>query len=685
MTMQSLPSVCPHDCPSACALDVAIEAPGRIGRIHGAAQPFTDGVVCAKTARYAERVHHADRLRTPMRRVGAKGEGRFAPIGWDEALDEVADAFRRAADKYGPETIWPYFYGGTMGHVQRGAVNRLRDALGWSGQLETICASIGGAGWQAGVGAKRGVDLREVADAELVVVWGGNPVVTNVNLMGLIAKAKRGGAKLVVVDPYRTQTARKADHHLALRPGTDAALACAVMHVQLTEGLADRAYLARLTDFTPEVEAHLAARTPAWAAAVTGLDEADIVAFARLYGSTKRSFLRLSYGMSRTRNGAASVHAVSCLPAVSGAWAVKGGGAALSMSGVFTLKDDLLKGPGCPHPRRILDMSRIGPVLMGDSRDLGDGPPVTAIIVQNANPAVTAPQTRDVRQGLARDDLFLCVHEQLPTETAAFADILLPATTFLEHEDLYTSYGHSFLQSARPVIPPVGESRPNHWVIGQLARRLGVHDPALEMSERQVIDAVLQASGLPGAEALHDCRWIDLQVPFETSHFLDGFGHPDGKFRFRPDWSALGAQHAAMPTMPDHMAITDEASARRPFRLVTAPSPHFLNSSFTEMPTSRRLAQRPTALLHPEDCALLGVAEGGRVRLVNDQGSVVVAVSAFDGLQRGVAVVEGIWPNAAFEGGWGINTLTSADAAPPFGGAVFHDTAISIEAVPESL
>jgi len=672
-------SVCPHDCPSACALDVEVIDGARIGRIHGAREnTYTAGIVCAKVARYAERVHHPGRLTTPLRRVGPKGAGRFAPLSWDDALDLVAEAFVRAASRDGSEAVWPYHYAGTMGLVQRDGLNRLRHVMRYSGQAKTICSSLTEAGWRAGVGAKYGPDSREFAKSDLVVVWGANPVHTQVNLMHHIARArKERGAALVVVDPYRTATAAQADLHLALRPGTDGALACAVMHVLFAEGYADRAYLARHADCPDRLEAHLAARTPEWAAGVTGLAADEIRDFARRYGATKRSLIRVGYGFSRSRGGAACVHAVTCLPTVTGAWAREGGGASHAMSDFYRLDTTLIEGLDARDPTvRVLDMSRIGPILTGDRAALAGGPPVAAMIVQNTNPMAVAPDGGAVRRGLAREDLFLCVHEQFPTETAAMADVVLPATAFLEHDDLYISLAHYHLQVGPKAIDPPGEARSNHAVLCGLARRLGAEHEGFRLTEWELIDRTLRASGRPGAEEMRARRWLDIEPPFATSHFTAGFPQPGGRFRFAPDWAAIGPDHAVMPLLPDHFAVIDEADETHPFRLVTAPSRNFLNSSFTETPTSRAREGRPTAKLHPADCAALGLAAGDRVRLGNRRGSVVVHAEPFDGLQRGVVVVESVWPNAAFEEGAGINLLTSADPAPPRGGAVFHDTAV---------
>ena len=678
------PSVCPHDCPSVCALEIEKTADGRLGKVRGSERnPYTAGVICAKVARYHERFHHPERLSTPLCRVGAKGSGEFAPIGWDEALDEVAEGLTRAVQRHGCEAVWPYWYAGTMGYVQRDGINRLTHCLRYSRFKSTICVELSNNGWRAGAGRRWGVPMTEMAQSDLVVVWGTNPVATHVNAMTHIARArKERGAPLVVVDPYRSATAEQADIHLAPRPGTDGALACAVMSVMFAEGLADWDYLRRYTDAPEELREHLRSRDPAWAEAITGLPAQQIAEFARLYGRTKRSYLRLGFGFTRQRNGAANMHAVSCLPAVSGAWAHEGGGALYNMGDLYRLDSTLIQGlDRVDSGVRELDQSRIGPVLTGDADALRGGPPVAALLIQNTNPMAIAPDLGKVHRGFARADLFVAVHEQFMTDTARMADIVLPATMFPEHDDLYTASAHDRLQTHRRIFEPFAEARENHFVICELARRLGAEHPGFRMSAWELVDATLRASGWPGADEVQAAGGWPVLPDYRTAHFLDGFPTPGGRFRFKPDWSAFGPDHAVMPRLPDHLAIIDEADDEHPFRLMAAPARQFLNSTFTEMPTSRKREGRPAALLHPEDLEALGVEPGQAVRLGNVRGSVVVHAMPRHGQQRGVVVVESIWPNRHFAEGVGINLLLSADPSPPNGGAAIHDTKVWIRAV----
>ena len=681
-------SACPHDCPSTCALEVEVLGPDRVGRLRGAKDnSYTDGVICAKVARYAERIHHPDRLTRPLRRTGAKGSGEFEAIAWDDALDEVAEALLKAEQKLGSETVWPYYYAGTMGLVMRDGINRLRHAKNYSGQHSTVCTPLAQTGFVAGTGRLAGVDPREMAEADLVVIWGTNPVNTQVNVMTHAVKARRArGAKIVAVDVYRNGTCEQADRAIILRPGTDGALACAVMHVLFRDGHADWDYLEKYADCPKELEAHLKDKTPEWAAAITGLAVTEIEDFARLVGTTPRTFLRLGYGFTRSRNGAVNMHAASAIAAVTGAWAHPGGGAFYNNGDIYHWDKTLIEGLDLRDPAvRVLDQSRIGPVLTGDKRDLGDGPPVTALFIQNTNPMMIAPDLNLVHPGFARDDLFTCVHEQFMTETAEVADIVLPATMFLEHDDLYQGGGHQHIMLGPKIVEAPGECRSNHEVISALAARLGAEHPGFAMSPDEIIDATLKSSGWPDLDSLRERRWIDVQPDFETAHYLNGFGHADGRFRFKPDWAALKPQGfgpegvpGSMPALPDHWPVIEEATEAMPFRLATSPARGFLNSSFTETPTSVKREGGPHAKMHPEDAGRLGIADGARVRLGNDRGDVVVPAALFDGIRPGVVVVEGIWPNHAFEEGIGINALTGADPGAPIGGACFHDNRVWI-------
>ena len=682
-------SACPHDCPSTCALEVEKLDAHTIGRVRGSKDNgYTAGVICGKVARYAERIHHPNRLTEPLRRKGPKGSGEFTPIPWDDALDEVAEALLRAEQMHDSEAIWPYFYAGTMGLVMRDGIHRLRHAKKYSGMHATICVTSAWNGFIAGTGRLAGADPREMALADCLVIWGTNPVNTQVNVMTHASSArKQRGAKIVHIDTYRNGTAQQADLFLCVRPGTDGALACAVMHILFRDGMANREYLEKYTDCPAELEAHLRDKTPEWAEAISGVPVADIEAFAKLVGETPKTYFRLGYGFSRQRNGVVNMHAASCIAAVTGAWLEEGGGAFHNNGAIYHWNKRMIEGLDVLDPSiRVLDQSRIGPVLTGDRRDLGDGPPVTALFIQNTNPMRVAPDHNLVRQGFERDDLFVCVHEQFMTETAQAADIVLPATMFLEHDDLYQGGGHQYITLGPKVVEAPGECRSNHQVISALAKRLGAEHPGFEMTSLELIDWTLQASGWGDVENLREQRWIDCQPDFARAHYIDGFAHPDGKFRFAPKWQDVlphgfgpTGTGGEMPVLPDHWAVIEEATEAMPFRLVTAPARSYLNSSFTETPTSIAREGKPTVMIHPDDAAELGVADDDVVELGNDRGKIPIAVQIFDGVQRRVVVVESIWPNAAFVGGRGINVLTGADPVAPVGGAAFHDNRIWIK------
>ncbi|TFF27343.1 molybdopterin oxidoreductase family protein [Jiella endophytica] len=690
-------SACPHDCPSTCALDVEILPDGRIGRLRGAAEnDYTAGVICAKVARYAERVHHANRLLKPLQRTGEKGSGGWREIGWDDALDLIAEKFLAAEVAYGPEAVWPYQYAGTMGLVQRDGIHRLRHAKRYSGQFDSICTNMAWTGWFVGAGAMRGADPREIAKSDCVVIWGTNAVATQVNVMTHAAKArKERGAKIVVIDIYDNATMKQADLALKLRPGTDAALACALMHVAFRDGTADRDYLSRYTDDPAGLEAHLQSRTPEWAAGITGLSTDEIEAFAALIGRTPRSYFRLGYGFTRQRNGAVAMHAAMSVPAVFGHWRHKGGGAFHSNSDIFGLdKSEIMGAADRDSSVRYLDQSRIGAVLTGDRAALSDGPPVTAMLVQNTNPANVCPEQRLVKQGLMRDELFVVVHEQFMTDTAKLADLVIPATMFLEHDDIYRGGGQNHITLGPKLVDPPATVRTNHFVVEELAKRLGVADrPGFGLSERQLIDNMLKVSGEPGGfDALKTGRWIDKQPDFETAHFLKGFGWPDGKFRFKPDWAgsmapnrppeSLGLQgpHRDLPGFPDHAELIEAADPAHPYRLATSPARQFLNSTFAETPGSRQREGGPELMVHPADAAREGLADGTVVTIGNQRGEVRLAVKITGTVKPGVLVHEGLWANSDFLDGEGINALTGADPVAPFGGAAFHDNRVWLRA-----
>ncbi|MCX7889942.1 MAG: molybdopterin-dependent oxidoreductase, partial [Rhodobacteraceae bacterium] len=669
-------SACPHDCPSTCALEIEL-ADGRIGRVRGADMDYTAGVICAKVARYAERQYHPDRLLKPLLRSGPRGSGQFREIGWDEALDRTAEAFLAAEAAHGPEAVWPYYYAGTMGLVQRDGINRLRHARRHSGFLDTICVNPAWTGFIAGTGRLAGPDPREMRVSDCIVLWGTNAVATQVNVMTHAVHARRTrGARIVAIDVYRTETVRQADLGLVLRPGTDAALACAVMHVAFRDGHADRAFMARFADDPAGLEAHLRTRTPEWAAAITGLTAAEIEAFARLVGTTPRSFFRLGYGFTRQRNGAVAMHAAASVATVLGSWQHEGGGAFHSNGGIYRLDKTMIEGLDIADPGvRQLDQSRIGAILTGSPRDLKGGPPVTAMLIQNTNPMNVAPEQGLVRRGFAREDLFTVVHEQFMTDTARMADIVLPATMFTEHDDIYRGGGHQYLLFGPKLVEPPGEARENHRVICDLARRLGAEHPGFAMSPREHIDWLLRASGRGDLATLEAARWIDCQPDFATAHYAAGFAWPDGRFRFRPDWpgvpfdnTGLLGPAAEMPAWPDHWAVTEAPDAAHPFRLVTAPARSFLNSTFQQMPGSVRREGRPTLILAAADAARLGIAAGDRVELGNGRGRVILHAAPAGDHPAGTVVAEGLWPNGAHEGGAGINTLTGADEIAPFGG-----------------
>jgi anaerobic selenocysteine-containing dehydrogenase len=456
------------------------------------------------------------------------------------------------------------------------------------------------------------------------------------------------------------------------------------MHCLFRDGKADWDYLYRYTDAPEELAAHVATRGPDWATEITGCPVETIEAFAKLVGNNKRTFFRLGYGFARSRNGPVNMHAASCIPAVTGAWQYEGGGAFHSNGAIYHLNTSMIEGSALRDPSiRMLDQSRIGPILTGEADALIGGTPVTAMLIQNTNPVAVAPDQDKVKRGFAREDLFVCVHEQFMTDTAKMADIVLPATMFVEHDDFYTAGGSQYILLGPKLIEPPGECRSNHEVICALAKRLGAKHPGFDMTARELIDVSLQQSGWGTLAELEAKRWIDCQPDFDTAHYLKGFGYSDGKFRFKPDWPTVPFRRwhrnsitRPMPSLPDHWDVIEEADDEHPFRLATSPARGFLNTTFTETATSLAGERRPEVMIHPDDAAAFGIKTGDTVTLGNRRGQMQIHARVFDGVRRGVLIAESVWPNSAYADGRGINTLTGSEPIAPFGGAAFHDNKV---------
>lgn len=660
-------------------------ADGRAVRVRGAADmPFTAGVLCTKVAHYLDRVHSPERLLYPMKRVGRKGEGRFERISWDEALDTIARRFSEiAADD--ARAILPYSYAGTMGLVQGESMDRrFFHRLGASFLDRTICAAAGAAGWKATVGAMIGADPEAVAEARLILIWGANPVVSNLHGWRHLQEAKRRGARLVCIDPRRSETAAKCDLHLAPLPGTDGGLALAIMQVLIAEDLLDRDYIARHTLGFDELAARVRECTPAWAAARTGLAEADILALARAYGGEPRSLIRLNYGLNRCRGGGMAVRNVACLPALTGAWRHAGCGALLSTSGNFPVDEAALARPdlypaSAPPPRTI-NMAFIGDALL-ETRD----PPIRALFVYNANPLAVAPDSRRVRAGFAREDLFCVVHELFQTDTADYADILLPATSQFEHRDLHKTYGHLYAVANLPAVDPPGEAKPNTEVFRLLAARMGFDEPALRASDEEIAALAFRrddarAAAFDGPD-LGPAGWARLALPQPFLPFATGgFLTPSGKCEFRS--AALEAQGLdPLPAWhpPAESTVSNPVlAARYPLALITPPARNFLNSSFANLPRFLAAEGGPRVQIHPDDAARRGIDDGMRVRIHNDRGAFHARAEVSTDVRPGVVCSPSVWWPKLSGDGHNANAVTAAIPTDLGGGPIFYDCLVEV-------
>jgi anaerobic selenocysteine-containing dehydrogenase len=674
-------SVCPHDCPDACGVRVGVER-GRIVSLGGDPEhPVTRGFLCGKVNRYAERVYHAQRIRTPLRRVGAKGEGRFAPVSWDEALDEIAARWGEIVAQDGPQAILPYSYGGTIGQIGFYIGHRFFHALGATRLDRTICTGASVQGLRMTMGYGVATPLEEIARARLILIWGLNAVATHIHLMPLVRQARAAGARVVVIDVYRNATARQADWFVQVRPGTDAALALGMMRQIVADGLHDAAFIDRYTQGFEELRAACAAYTPAHTEAVTGVPADEVVRLARAYGGTRAAYIRLGLGLSRHSNGGMTTRTIACLPALTGAWEVEGGGLRAYGWGGTHLNTKVLSAPqpGDP-PARTVNMVRLGEALT-ELRD----PPVRALYVYNSNPAAIAPEQARVRAGLAREELFTVVHEQTPTDTVDYADLVLPATTFLEHDDLLTSYGHDYVQLSRAALAPQGEALSNHAVFRRLAARLGIADPVLELDFEALVERLLdsphpEAGGLDRAALMagRPVRFHLHPAPWRT-----GLGTPSGRFELvsqRMLEQGLPGAPAFVPSAEGH--LDNDLKRRYPLQLVTPPSQHFLNSSFGEAPGSLRLERAPRLKLHPREAQARGLADGALCRAFNDRGECWLTTEVTEDVPPGVAVAESVWWPKRHAGGKGINQLTSAELTDLGGCARFHDGLVQVERAP---
>ncbi|TVO51616.1 molybdopterin-containing oxidoreductase family protein [Denitromonas halophila] len=680
-------AACPHDCPDTCAMHITVED-GRAVKVRGAEDhPFTHGALCTKVAHYLDRVYSPDRLTHPMKRIGKKGEGRFERISWDEALDTIATRFAEiAADD--PRGILPYSYAGTMGLVQSSGMDRrFFHRLGASLLDRTICASAGSAGWKSVIGASVGTDPEAVVDARLILIWGANPVVSNLHGWRFMQQAKRKGARLVCIDPWRTQTAEKCDLHLAPLPGTDGAIALAMMQVLIEDDLIAHDYIAQHTLGFEALAERVRHCTPEWAAPLTGLPAEAIRQLARDYGSTRPSVIRLNYGLNRCAGGGTAVRNIACLPALVGAWRDVAGGAVLSTSGNFPIDTAALERPDLyPNadrfPPRTINMSPIGEALL-----TANDPPIRALYVYNSNPVAVAPDSNRVRAGFAREDLFCVVHELFQTDTADYADILLPATSQLEHVDVHKAYGHLYAVANTPAIDPVGESLPNSEVFRRLAARLGFDDPALFEDDATIAAAAFiqrDARSLGLSEGLATQGWARLNLPRPFAPFATGgFPTPSGRCEF---FSQTMADQGFDPlpgwVPPIESPVSNPTQAARfPLAMISPPARNFLNSSFANLPRWRDKEGAPTLEIHPDDAVTRGITDGARLRIFNDRGAFHALAVVTDRVRPGVVAAPSVWWQKFSGDGENANAVTSSALTDIGGGPVFYDCLVEVAPV----
>ena len=682
-------AACPHDCPDTCALHVTVENGVAIKVQGDPDHPTTKGVLCTKVSRYTERTYHPDRLLYPLKRVGPKGGGQFVQVSWDQALDEIAARLRAIAARE-PEAILPYSYAGTMGFVQgESMAARFFNKLGASELDRTICASAGAAGLRYTYGAGVGMHVEHFVDSKLILIWGSNPITSSVHFWAIAQEAKRRGAKLIAIDPYRSLTAEKCHQHIALLPGTDAALALGMMHVLIAEDRVDHEYIARYTVGYAELKDRVRSYTPARVAQICGISEETITTLAREYASAKPAAIRLNYGMQRAKGGGQATRAVACLPALIGAWRDPAGGMLMSTSGYAPVdamaqaRPDLRPQQG--KPARVVNMSAIGDALCHPG-DESFGPKIEALVVYNSNPVAVAPESGKVAAGFGREDLFTVVLEHFQTDTADYADFVLPATTQLEHLDIHKAYGHTYLLANNPAIAPLGEAKPNSEIFRLLAQRMGWQDPCFSDTDDQLAEQSIRWNDARMAnsdwETLKRDGWIRYDLP--KAPFANGqFYTPSGKCEF---YSERMLQEGFDP-LPDwvppyeSVASNPELAARYPLAMISPPARNFLNSSFVNVDSLRASVGEPTLDIHPSDAAPRGIVDGVGVRIFNDRGTLNAKARVTEKAREGVVVGLSIWWKKLAPDGKNANEVTSQQLTDLGRAPTFYDCLVEVAPV----
>ena len=678
---------CPHDCPDTCATLVTVED-GRATRIAGDPEhPVTQGFLCAKVNRYIERTYHPERIRTPLRRTGPKGAGQFTVISWDEALDEIASRLgdiARSSD--GPQAILPYSYAGTMGMVQGSSMDRrFFHLLGASRLDRTICSMAGTVGMRMTVGANVGADSEGVPESDLVLLWGTNTLTANPHLWPFVLQARERGAPIICIDPIRTRTAQQCDEWIPIRPGTDGALALGMMHVIFAHGLEDRPFLEQYTLGHERLRERAAEWRPERTSYVTGLPVETIVSLGERYGRARAAFIRVNYGLQRHGGGGMAVRSIACLPAITGHWRRAGGGVQMSTSANFAFDRAALERPDLGPPSRTINMIRLGEALTRDDAGVG-GPAVKALVVYNSNPAAVAPERNVVLRGLARDDLFTVVLEHFRTDTTDWADIVLPATTQLEHWDVHLAYGHHYVSLNRPSIAPEGQAKPNSEIFRQLAARMKLEHECLRDDDLTIIRQALASASpkLTGVtlDELLERGWMRLNLPTPYLPYAEGrFPTPSGKCElYSARLAEMGLDPLPTYTPPYESRERDpELVKRYPLTLISSPAHTFLNSTFVNITSLRRQAREPEVLLHPADAERRGITPGMPVTVRNDRGAFLATARVEPSIREGVAWAPSVWWAKLTADGANANQTTSQHETDLGHGPVFYDNQVEVE------